>query len=186
MFTPGRAPAESRRADCARHFRLYAASGRRPRRVQRRWPTDDGKLGLPPRSTTRGLEDSNAAVYRYNSGIPDSSFTTIRDAVRWEDMWRRLTARHGPPRPPPPIDFNQDMALVATLGTQRTGGYTITIDAAIDRGTVVEAHVSRRAPGRECGVTAALTAPADVAIVPRREVEVRMLAHDYIADCSAR
>ena len=134
----------------------------------------------------RRLEDSNAAVYRYNSGIPDGSFTTIRDAVRWEDMWRRLTARHGPPRPPPQIDFNQEMALVVTLGTQRTGGYTITIDAAIDRGSVVEAHVSRRAPGRECGVTAALTAPADVAIVPRREVEVRMLAHDSVRDCSVR
>ena len=125
-------------------------------------------------------------MYRYNSGIPDSSFTTIRDAVRWQEMWRRLTAGHGPARSAPPIDFEQEMALVATLGTRRSGGYTITIDSAIDRGTFVEAHVSRRAPGRDCGVTGALTAPADVAIVRRRDVEVRMFAHDSITDCSAR
>jgi hypothetical protein len=161
--------------------------------MQRQDTGGDASSGNGPRTTAtsdslpiRRLEASNAVIYRYNSGIPDSSFTTIRDAVRWEEMWRRLTARHGPPRPPPPIDFDQEMALVATLGTQRSGGYAITIDATIDRGTFVEAHVSRRAPGPDCGVTAALTAPADVAIVPRREVEVRMLAHDDTTDCRAR
>jgi hypothetical protein len=78
------------------------------------------------------------------------------------------------------------MALVATLGAQRSGGYTITIEAAIDRGEYLEVHVSRRAPGRSCGVIGMVTAPADVAIVPRREVEVRVLARDEVTDCSAR
>ena len=75
------------------------------------------------------------------------------------------------------------MALVATMGTQRSGGYTIAIESAIDRGAYLEVHVSRRAPGARCGTVAMLTAPADVAIVPRREVEVRMLPHDEVTDC---
>jgi hypothetical protein len=134
----------------------------------------------------RRLETSNAAIYRFNSGIRDSTVTTVRDAVRWKEIWRLLTARHGPARSPPPIDFQSEMALVATLGERRTGGYAITIEAAIDRGAYVEAHVLRRAPGRDCGVGGALSAPADVAIVPRREVEVRVLAQDSVSDCSAR
>jgi heat shock protein HslJ len=134
----------------------------------------------------RRLEASNAAIYRYSSGIRDSTCTTIRDAAGWEEMWRRLTANHGPPRPPPPIDFQKEMALVATLGAQRSGGYAIIIESVIDRDGYLDVHVSRRAPGRSCGVIGMVTAPADVAIVPRREVEVRVLAHDVVTDCSAR
>ena len=131
----------------------------------------------------RRLDESSVAIFRYSSGIRDSTFITIRDAARWEDMWRRLTAQHGPARPAPPIDFQKEMALVATMGGQRSGGYTITIESVVDRGGYVEVHVSRRAPGPRCGTIAMLTAPADVAIVPRREVEARMLAHDEVTDC---
>ena len=154
---------------------------------------DDGRE--PPRADSerttstpdslpiRRLDESSAAIFRYTSGIRDSTFTTVRDRARWEELWRRLTAQHGPPQPPPPIDFQKEMALVATMGTQRSGGYTITIESAIDRGAYIEAHVSRRTPGPRCGTIAMLTAPADVAIIPRREVEVRMLAHDEVTDC---
>ena len=142
--------------------------------------------GIADSLPIRRFEESYAAIYRYTSGVRDSTFTVIRDGVRWEEMWRRLSAQHGPPRPPPPIDFEREMALVATQGVQRSGGYTIAIEAAIDRGSHVEAHVSRHAPGPSCGVIAMLTTPADIAIVPRREVEVRMTAHDHVTDCSAR
>ena len=134
----------------------------------------------------RRLEPSIAGIYRFNSGIRDSTFTTIRDVIRWEDVWRRLSAQHRPARSPPPIDFQKEMAVVATLGERRTTGYAITIEAVSDRGAYLEAHVWRRAPGRDCGVGGALTAPADVAIVPRREVEVRVLTHDRVTDCSGR
>lgn len=136
--------------------------------------------------TIRRFDASNVGIYRYNSGIRDSTFVIVRDAVRWEHMWRVLTARHGPPRPPPPIDFQNEMALVATLGERPTGGYAITIEAVIDRGAYIEAHVLRRAPGPDCGVTGAISAPADVAIVPRRQVEVRTLSRDHVRDCSKR
>jgi hypothetical protein len=118
----------------------------------------------------RRLDASNAARYRNNSGVRDSMFTAVRDSARWVEMWRRLTARHSPARPAPPIDFEQEIALVATLGEQRTGGYAITIEAAIDHGGYVEAHVRRRVPGRGCGVAGMLTTPADVVLIPRREV----------------
>ena len=131
----------------------------------------------------RRLEESSAAIFRYSSGIRDSTFTVVRDPARWEEMWRRLTAQHGPPQSAPPIDFQKEMALVATLGQQRSGGYTITIESAIDRGAYVEVRVARRAPGPKCGTIAMLTAPADVAIVPRREMEVRVRTHDEVTDC---
>lgn len=144
--------------------------------TQRTTPTSDS---LP----IRRLDESSATIFRYSSGIRDSTFTTVRDAARWEELWRQLSAQHGPAQPPPPIDFQKEMALVATMGAQRSGGYTITIESVIDRGGYLEVHVSRRAPGPRCGTIAMLTAPADVAIVPRREVDVRMLARDEITDC---
>ena len=154
---------------------------------------DDGRetfrADSQPRTATpdslpiRRLDESSAAIFRYSSGIRDTSFTTVRDPARWDDLWHRLTAQHGPPQSAPPIDFQKEMAFVATLGTQRSGGYSILIESAVDRGAYLEVHVSRRAPGPRCGTIAMLTAPADVAIVPRREVEVRMLPHDEITDC---
>jgi hypothetical protein len=146
---------------------------------QRTAPTSDS---LP----IRRLDASIAGIFRFNSGIRDSTFTTIRDAVRWEEMWRRLSAQHGPARSPPPIDFQKEMAVVATLGERRTTGYAITIEAVMDRGAYLEALVWRRAPGRDCGVGGMVTAPADVAIVPRREVDVRMLTDDRVTDCRGR
>jgi hypothetical protein len=144
---------------------------------QRTAPTSDS---LP----IRRLDASIAGIYRFNSGIRDSTFTTIRDLVRWEEMWRRLSAQHRPAQSPPPVDFQKEMVVVATLGERRTGGYAITIEAVSDRGAYLEAHVWRRAPGRDCGVGGMLTTPADVAIVPRREVEVRVLTHDRVTDCT--
>lgn len=110
----------------------------------------------------------------------------VRDAAAWEDMWRRLTARHSPARSAPPIDFGKEMAVVAALGARSHGGYAITIEAVIDRGTYLEAHLRRSSPGRRCGVSGAQTTPADVVVVPRREVEVRMVAHDHVVECGAR
>ena len=133
----------------------------------------------------RRFAEPVAAVYRHNSGVRDSMLAVVRDTAGWEDMWRRLTARHSPV-PLPAIDFGKEMAVVVALGQRSHGGYAIRIEAVIDRGTYLEAHVQRRAPGRGCGVTGALTTPADVVVIPRREGEVRMVAHDDVAQCGAR
>jgi hypothetical protein len=133
----------------------------------------------------RRFESSTAGIYRTNSGIGDSTFTILRNAADWQEVWQRLRARHFPTRPLPPIDFEQEMALVATLGARRTGGYAISIETVIDRGAYLEAHVLRRAPGSDCGVGGALSAPADVAIIPRRDVAVRMVVHDTVTQCRA-
>jgi hypothetical protein len=134
----------------------------------------------------RRPEAPTVGIYRTNSGIRDSTFTIVRNAAHWAEVWERLTARHSPNRSPPSIDFEHEMALVATLGERRTGGYAITIETALDRGAYLEAHVLRRAPGSACGVGGALRAPADVAIIPRRDVDVHMIVHDTASECGAR
>lgn len=107
----------------------------------------------------------------------------MRDAAAWRDTWTRLTARTGPPVAQPQVDWAREMVLVATLGRRRSGGYAIRIESIRREGGELVAEVTQTAPGPRCGETAALTAPADVVIVPRSDAAVRWRVRDVVADC---
>lgn len=132
----------------------------------------------------RRFPDSVAMAFRYHSSLRDSGVTVVRDAASWEAMWRSLTAKYTPARPLPTIDFAKEMAIVAALGERSTGGYSIRIEAVLDRDTYGETHVRRTAPGRGCGVPGMQTAPADVVVVPRRNWEVRATMRDSVVRCA--
>ncbi len=145
----------------------------------------------PPEARTGMQQDSLAlrrpaealqASFRYNSGVQTAMRETVRDAAAWRALWTRLTARAGPPAPPPEVDFAREMVLVAALGQRSSGGYSIRIES-VRTGSELAATVVQSSPGPRCGVTGALTAPADVVIVPRSEAPVRWTVRETVTDC---
>ena len=91
----------------------------------------------------------------------------------------------GSPEPDrPEIDFAHEMLVVAALGTRATGGYSVFIDGARrdSSGDIVIA-VRTVSPARRCGVTEALTQPADIARMPRSDADVRFEERQEIQDC---
>jgi hypothetical protein len=129
------------------------------------------------------FDESLAPYFRYNSGLNEPGRFVLRSEAEWSALWRRITARTGPPREPPAVDFRRDMLLVAAMGTQRTTGYTIRIESVIDQGDALRAEVVRTGPGPRCGVGAALTQPVDIVIVPASAKPVRWAARDEVSDC---
>ena len=145
-----------------------------------------GWEGAPPEARPQGLriERLPAEVYRsyrFSSGLYDARNLVIRDAREWLGQWRRITA--GRSASPPPVDFEREMLLLSSMGTQRSGGYSVEIERVIDTGEDLEAHVVHRSPGPRCGTTQAITRPLDVVRVPATPRNVRWVVRQEVSDC---
>lgn len=63
--------------------------------------------------------------------------------------------------PAPTVDFNENRVLFLNMGSQTSGGYTITIDSVVPdkSGDAVVVNAVYHSPGPKCFVTLALTDP---------------------------
>jgi len=124
-----------------------------------------------------------AAPFTYYSGIDDSTRLVVRDAASWRARWDAINRAMKPPPPLPQVDFAREMVVVAALGRRASGGWSIVIDSAAWRGRVVDVFVRQLAPGRGCFTSAAISAPVDVALLPRRDAPVRFTERLVREDC---
>jgi hypothetical protein len=131
----------------------------------------------------RRLSEALQTTFRYSSGVETATRETVRDAAAWGGLWARLTARSGPRLPAPEVDWSREMVLVAAMGQRRSGGYAIRIESVRRAGGELVAEVVQTSPGPRCGVAAALSAPADVVIVPRSDAPVRWTVRETVTDC---
>lgn len=119
-----------------------------------------------------------------NSGIPDRRRVVIRTATEWAALWNEVTANVSPAPPVPEIDFGSEMLLVASMGTQRSGGHTIGIDSVyLAGGGIIHAVVRETSPADSCVVTAALTAPVTAVRMARSSVPVEFRTRSTVHSC---
>jgi hypothetical protein len=121
--------------------------------------------------------------YRSTSGVTVRDRMVIRDAVSWSKLWLNIVGTHSPVPPLPAADFTRETIVVASMGQQRTGGYSMTIDSAGVAGDTVILTVTEHRPGRTCGTTAALTAPIALARVLRPNAQLRLVEKTAVTDC---
>lgn len=119
-----------------------------------------------PVTLTRLRETPTA--YTLNSGFTSPARLVVRDAGHWRDVWARIGASGSPPA----VDFAASMVLVAAIGTQRSGGFDVRIEALEVNGGDGLVTVVEQTPAADCSVLAALTSPADVVVVPRSEAVI--------------
>ncbi|HET7234476.1 MAG TPA: protease complex subunit PrcB family protein [Longimicrobium sp.] len=130
----------------------------------------------------RRLDESAAASFRYGSGLAEPTRVAVRDAAGWNALWARMTAGHQPTAAPA-VDFGREMLLVAGMGRRPTGGHSVTIESVTRAGGELVVRVAEQRPGPRCGVTQALTAPADVVAIPRSADAVRWVVREVVTDC---
>lgn len=148
--------------------------------------TDWRDLPLERRPANLPLQrfnDRYADLYRSASGIYEERLIAIHDWREWEAQWHRITAGHGNPPGPPPVEFTTQMVLLAAMGSRPTGGYAVTIERASEERDAIVVSVTFTAPGPTCGATAALTQPADLAMIPRSDKPVRFIVDRQVRDC---
>ncbi len=121
--------------------------------------------------------------YRHTTGLAERRRVVVRDSAAWAALWPRLVGTYRPAAPLPAVDFAREMLVVASMGTRPTGGHTVTIDGALARNDTLHVTVTERSPGGRCGTTAALTAPAAIARLARRDGAVRFADSATTTEC---
>ncbi len=122
-------------------------------------------------------------VFSQQSGIDEPENIVLRDEEGWAKAWQRIQSRSRPVPPAPPVDFEREMIVVAALGRQRSGGYTIRIDRAYREGPATVVIVYAESPGEGCIVTNALTSPVDIARLPLSAEPVEIRVETTSRDC---
>jgi len=139
-----------------------------------------GPSGIPadgvPVSMQRLFSDQD-------SGIEQSRRAVIRSAAQWQSTWDELTRARTLAVPQRPLDFGRSMVILATMGTQRTGGHSIAIEGVYRGGGRLWVVVREVKPGLGCMTTQALTAPADAISVPLSDEPVSFVERTETRNC---
>jgi PrcB C-terminal len=91
-------------------------------------------------------QNPQTIVHEWTSGMHDATAYVIRDATAYADTWGRIYANVTPMPVPPPVDFTQNMLLVASMGTQPTTGYDITFDSITQAVDSLQVGIVERVP----------------------------------------
>jgi hypothetical protein len=121
--------------------------------------------------------------YTYNSSLREPQRSVIRDRAAWQELWSAMWRGHSPPPPIPDIDFSQEMVVVVALGERPTGGFSIFVESASESPSGVAVRVRSVSPGSSCGTTQALTQPADIGRLPRRDGPVTFAEQTAVEEC---
>src|SRR5437667_1577269 len=128
----------------------------------------NGAEALPIRSLAKGAFSGIKAAQRY----------VVRDAGQWETLWKQHSASAGSAEKIPAVNFSKEMVVVATLGTQRTGGYSIEIVRVQRRGKTLSVAVRQSSPPPGAITIQALTAPFHFVAVPRSDLKPEFVEAD--------
>lgn len=103
------------------------------------------------------------------SFVDDGRQVVARTAAEWNTIWRR----HSPDRPPPPVDFTQEMVVGVFLGSRPTAGFALeVIGMDVAAGELVVRYRERR-PGRDAITAQVITSPYHLVAVARHAGDVR-------------
>jgi len=106
--------------------------------------------------------------------LPDR--IVVRSPEHWNEVWSVMWSGHSSPPPPPTVDFDQEMLIVAAMGQTPNLLYGISIQFAFDDAGSVTVRVhSESVCLPDGGIPAVVANPMDVVRVPRRDGPVRFI-----------
>ena len=121
----------------------------------------NGAQTLPIRSLKKGAF----------SGIREVKQEVVKSADAWEKLWKQHTTTAGEADKIPGVDFSKEMVVVATMGTKRTGGYTIEIVGVEAKDKTLRISVKKTSPPPDAMTIQALTAPFHFVAVPKSNLK---------------
>jgi hypothetical protein len=149
----------------------------------------DGACSSPSSPTSRTAlsmvrfraEPSSFVVF---SSLDTAQNFVVRDRDAWVRTWASLYARvNALPPPLPDVDFSREMVVVAALGSQPSSGFEVVFTSASEADGVVTMELETRTPGTRCVTLTVITAPVDLARVPRRDGQVVFRPTPTVVNC---
>ena len=118
------------------------------------------------------------------SGVLAGRHEIIRDGDAWVRAWDEIYEFVTPAPLRPPVDFGEEMLLLASLGTRPDGCYSVRIVAVGEADQGLRAEVEETIAGANCVCGAALTRPVHVVRLPRRSGPVDFVDRTSTKRCS--
>lgn len=122
-------------------------------------------------------------VDQFFSGIGASKRGLIRTEEEWSRFWQDLYGDQEPIPPPPGIDFDTQMVVVAAMGTRPTEGHGIEIGRVLVSEDGIQVEVIETTPGEACVVNEASTAPVTAVTIERRQGAVTFNEREEVRPC---
>jgi hypothetical protein len=130
------------------------------------------------------VPDSAAVLgHAYYSGYAIATHAVVSDRFTWAATWERFWGSLEPKPPVPTVDFATERVLLVALGGRYSGGYDIAVDSVVGYQGGATVYITGRSPGQGCFVTAALTAPAQLVLLPRPVEPVAFQERDVATPC---
>lgn len=104
------------------------------------------------------------------SGIHEPRQEVVKSADAWEKLWKQHNTA-GASDKIPAVDFSKEMVVVATMGTKRTGGYSIEIVDVDANDKTLKISVKKTSPPPDAMTIQALTAPFHFVAVPKSKLK---------------
>ena len=120
----------------------------------------DGAHTSPSRSLKKGAF----------SGIHEPRQEVVKNADAWQKVWKQHVTATGESDKIPAVDFSKEMVVVATMGTKRSGGYSIEIVDVDAKGKTLKISVKKTSPPPDAMTIQALTAPFHFVAVPKSKL----------------
>jgi hypothetical protein len=132
-----------------------------------------GASATPTPAPTATPGPATLAVTKLEDGT-DSKFTEAKQQVlktkaEFEAFW----AKHDDVKAAPSVDFDKDMVLAVFVGEKSTGGYTVAITGAVEKGDGIEVTYKVSAPEPGGMNIQVLTYPYVFATIPRSTKTVK-------------
>jgi hypothetical protein len=101
-----------------------------------------------------------------NSLITDPRFVIARDPASFRQLWKE---HHGSLEQLPEVDFSREMVAAVFLGERSTGGYTVTIEQAVEQNGKLLLSYVEAVPPEGSMIIQMLTAPAHLVALPQSD-----------------
>jgi len=116
---------------------------------------------------------AGASFSTIEKGSASGITTPTTLAVKSQEDWHRVWARHAwvrtPTPGPPQIDFSKEMVIAVFAGERTTGGFTVEITAIEDSPGAVRVTYRETGPPADSFLTQTITQPYHLVTTPRVE-----------------
>jgi len=117
------------------------------------------------------------------SGDTPQRFEVIRSQGRLDTVWSDLFDPNSPPSPAPTLDFDSEMVIVYSMGTQSNGCYSAEISTVRAQGEAALVEVDEKEPASDCVCTFSLVKPFHVIRLDGREGPVSLCVRRTELSC---
>jgi hypothetical protein len=116
---------------------------------------------------------SPGALRTIDRGAQSNIDSTRQAVARTEAEFVALWKAHNYEKPAPAVDFTREMVVAVFMGSRPTGGFSVEIVSAAERGGEIVVGYRERLPSADAMTAQVLTSPYHIAAIPKSEKAVR-------------